>query len=120
MTNLAGVWQRIFALVVDWAASLLIVRLLFPGLPFGSDLYGAWTMAVFASEVLLLTWLTGASFGQRIIGIGVVSYRSDRLKFWQVLARTVMIILVIPAVVMDKDKRGLHDILVGAGVVKTR
>lgn len=120
MTNLAGLWQRIFALILDWAACLLIVRLLFPALPFGSDLYGAWTMAVFAIEVILLTWLTGASFGQRILGIGVVSYRGERLKLWQVLARTVLIILVIPAVVMDKDKRGLHDILVGAGVVKTR
>jgi hypothetical protein len=29
-----------------------------------------------------------------------------------------MILLVIPAVVMDKDKRGLHDVLVGAGVIK--
>jgi len=120
MTNLAGVWQRIFALVLDWAASLLVVRLLFPELSFGSDLYGVWTMAVFALEVIVLTWLTGASFGQKIIGIGVVSYRSDKLKFWQVLARTMMIILVIPAVVMDKDKRGLHDVLVGAGVVRTR
>ena len=120
MTNLAGVWQRIFALVLDWSASLLIVRLLFPELTFGSDLYGVWTMAVFALEVIILTWLTGASFGQRIIGIGVVSYRSERLALWQVVARTLMIILVIPAVVMDKDKRGLHDILVGAGVIKTR
>lgn len=120
MTNLAGVWQRSFALLLDWSASLLIVRLLVPELTFGSDLYGVWTMAVFALEVIILTWFTGASFGQKIIGIGVVSYRGERLKFWQVLARTLMILLVIPAVVMDKDKRGLHDILVGAGVVKTR
>jgi uncharacterized RDD family membrane protein YckC len=118
MTNLAGVWRRIFALTIDWAASLLVVRLLFPELTFGSDFYGVWTMVIFASEVVLLTWLTGASFGQRIIGLRVVSYRSERLKLWQVLARTLMIILVIPAVVMDKDKRGLHDILVGAGVIK--
>lgn len=118
MTNLAGVWRRIFALLMDWAASLLVVRLLFPELTFGSDFYGLWTMGIFASEVVLLTWLTGASFGQRILGLRVISYRSQSLQLWQVLARTVMIILVIPAVVMDKDKRGLHDVLVGAGVIK--
>lgn len=118
MTNLAGVWQRIFALTADWAASLLIVRLLIPELPFASDLYGLWTMVVFATEVVLLTWLTGASFGQRTFGLRVVSYRSNRLQLWQVLARTFMILLVIPAVVMDKNQRGLHDLLVGAAVIK--
>lgn len=118
MTNLAGVWRRIFALTADWAASLLVVRLLFPELTFGSDIYGVWTMGIFAAEVVLLTWLTGASFGQRILRLRVISYRSERLRLWQVLARTVMILLVIPAVVMDKDKRGLHDVLVGAGVIE--
>lgn len=120
MTNLATVGQRIWALLIDWIASLLVVRLVFPQLTFGTDLYGVWTLSVFAIEVILLTWLTGASFGQRLLGLRVVSYRNGGLKFWQVLARTLLIILVIPAVVMDSDKRGLHDILVGAGVEKIR
>ncbi len=118
MTNLAGVWQRILALTADWVASLLVVRLLLPELPFGSGAYGLWTMAIFATEVVLLTWLTGASFGQRLFRLRVVSYRSPRLMLWQVLARTLLILLVIPAVVMDKNQRGLHDLLVGAAVVK--
>ena len=118
MTNFAGVWRRVFALTTDWVASLLIVRLLLPELPFGSGTYGLWTMAVFTSELIFLTWLTGASFGQRIFGLRVVSFRSERLMFWQVLARTLMILLVIPAVVMDKNQRGLHDLLVGAAVIK--
>ncbi|MDQ1739361.1 MAG: hypothetical protein QOE53_1013, partial [Pseudonocardiales bacterium] len=38
----------------------------------------------------------------------------------RVLLRTVLLVLVIPAVVWDRDGRGLHDRLAGSAVVRAR
>ena len=48
------------------------------------------TLGIFALEVALLTWLTQASFGQRLVGIRVVG-RSRRLNLVAVVLRTVLI-----------------------------
>lgn len=116
--QVAGLGRRLAALAIDWLASMLITRLLFASVPYLSDEYSFAVLAVFAAEVILLTWLTGSSFGQRILGIRVVRVDGGRLGLWQVALRTVLVCLVIPAVVYDRDGRGLHDRAVGSVVVR--
>ena len=78
------------------------------------------TVVVFAVEVIVLTWLTGASFGQRILGLRVVSIQGGRLPLWRVAVRTLLLLLVIPAVVYDDQGRGLHDRMAGSVVMRVR
>lgn len=106
------------ALFIDWFASLLLVRLLFSQLPYGSLESAAATMAVFAAEVIVFTWLIGCSFGQRLVGIRVLRLDGGRLDLWRVVVRTLLICLVVPAVVYDADGRGLHDRAVGSIAVR--
>jgi uncharacterized RDD family membrane protein YckC len=124
--SVAGIGRRVGALVLDWFGSILIVSLLSAGrYGFGAEPADAvmtqvLVLAVFAAEVALLTWLGGASAGQRVVGIGVRAIGRPRLRLPQAVLRTVLICLVIPPVVYDRDGRGLHDRAVGSIVVRTR
>lgn len=115
----AGLGRRLIALVVDWGASLLIARLAFPQLPYGSLESSAATLAIFATEVIVLTWLMGASFGQRILGLRIESAHGDGLTLIQVLVRTALLCLVLPAVIYDSQGRGLHDRAAGTICVRS-
>ena len=76
----------------------------------------------FALEVLLLTALTGQSLGMRVLGIRVVRVadREGPPGFLPAAVRTALLMLVLPAVVTDRDGRGLHDKAAGTVVVRTR
>jgi uncharacterized RDD family membrane protein YckC len=74
---------------------------------------------VFAGEVIVFTWLLMGSFGQRLLGLRVVRVDGGRLSLPRIVLRTLLLCLVIPAVVMDSDGRGLHDRAVGSIVVRS-
>ena len=111
-TEVAGLGRRLGAIAIDWLVSLLVASLLL-GAAFGQDL-SFLPLLVFAAEVILLTWLTTASFGQRLLGITVLGVDGRRLGLGRVALRTLLICLVIPAVVYDSEGRGLHDRAVGS------
>ena len=77
--------------------------------------------AAFALEVLLLTALTGQSIGMRLLGIRVLRLdaRESPPGFLPAAIRTALLMLVLPAVVFDRDGRGLHDKAAGTVVVRT-
>lgn len=78
--------------------------------------------AAFAVQVLLLTALTGQSLGKRVLGIRVVrlAEQDGAPGFLPSAIRTALVMLVLPAVFMDRDGRGLHDKAAGTLVVRTR
>ena len=112
----AGLGRRAAAIALDWLVALLLARLI-PGAEYGSADYAIATLAIFAFEIIVLTWLTGSSFGQRILGIAVVSETGRRLPLWRIIVRTALICVVIPALVYDSQRRGLQDLAVGSRVV---
>ena len=112
----AGLGRRAGAIALDWLVALLLARLI-PGAEYGSADYAFATLAIFAFEIIVLTWLTGSSFGQRILGIAVVSETGGRLPLWRIIVRTALICIVIPALVYDSQRRGLQDLAVGSRVV---
>lgn len=75
-------------------------------------------LGIFAAQIVMLTWLSGASFGQRIMRIRVAPVQRPRVGLLAVLARTLLLCLVIPAVVMDPQGRGLHDMVAGTIVLR--
>ncbi len=78
--------------------------------------------AAFAVQVLLLTALTGQSLGKRVLGIRVARLSDlDRPPgFLPAAIHTALVMLVLPAVFVDRDGRGLHDRAAGTLVVRTR
>ena len=87
--------RRVVAFLIDWFASVLVALLAFPQFPYGSNGSMLATLAVFVVEITVLTWLTGASFGQRLVRLRVVSIDSGQVPLWRVLVRTLSICLVI-------------------------
>ncbi len=114
----AGLGRRIAAIAIDWGVSILVARVVFSQFGYLTDEGSISVLVVFAAEVILLTWLTSASFGQRILGLRVVNLAGERLSLWRVALRTLLICLVIPAVVYDSDGRGLQDRAVGSIVIR--
>ena len=113
----AGFGRRLGAIAIDWLVAVGMALLLFRSAAYGSAESQIATMSLFALEVIVLTWLTGASFGQRILGLVVLRTDGSRVGLWRVVLRTLLICLVIPAVVLDSDGRGLHDRAVDSVVV---
>lgn len=116
--SVAGFGRRIAALALDWVASILLVRVLFPSVPYGSPESSLATLGVFYVEAVVFVWLIAASFGQRLLGLAVVRVDGGRLGLGAALLRTMLLCLVVPAVVIDRDGRGLHDRAVGSVVVR--
>jgi uncharacterized RDD family membrane protein YckC len=67
-----------------------------------------------------LTATTGASFGYRIAGIRLISISPARITFVKVLVRTALLCLAVPALIWDRDGRGLHDKAVGTITMRAR
>ena len=118
--SVAGYGRRFGALFIDWIASALGARLLFPQFSYGTQQSGVATLIVFFIMKSALTMLGGASFGQRILGIRVIALGKPYVNPWRALLRTLLICLVIPAVIWDRDGRGLQDRAAGTVVVKAR
>jgi len=53
--------------------------------------------------------LVGATPGKLVMRTRVVQVDGSRLTPLGALLRTLLLVLVIPAVVFDRDTRGLHD-----------
>jgi uncharacterized RDD family membrane protein YckC len=100
--SIARIGRRIAAIAVDWAASVLISIAFFSYDPIA-------TLVIFAVEQVVFLSLVSGSPGHILLGMRVVPAKGGRLGLWQPLVRTLLLCLVIPAVIWDRDQRGLHD-----------
>ena len=109
---LAPMSLRLAALVLDWLGSLVVASF------FTRVWGGGVALTIFYGEILLLTALSGASFGQRLLRLRVVSITGQRLSPLAVILRSILLFLVFPAVIYDRNGRGLHDRAVKSAVVR--
>lgn len=117
--SVARFGRRAGALLVDWFASVLLVRLFFPALDYGTPASSFTTLGIFAAHVALFTWLAGSSFGQRLFGLQVVRVDGGGAPgLLRALGRTLLLCLAVPPLVWDRDQRGLHDRLVGTVLLR--
>ncbi|MER7988383.1 RDD family protein [Streptomyces noursei] len=105
--SIARVGRRFGALFIDWALCLLIAY----GLLSGGKAQSAsnWALVVFAVLSVLTVGTVGCTPGKRLLGLRVVSEGGGRITLPRVVLRTVLLVLVIPAAIWDRDGRGLHD-----------
>lgn len=110
--QVAGLGRRLVAITIDWVACLFIAKIAAPTLQLGEAPF--LPLTIFFLEVMIFTWFFAASFGQRLLGIEVISVDGQRLMLWRIALRTLLICLVLPAVIYDSQGRGLHDRAVGS------
>ncbi|KOG85372.1 membrane protein [Streptomyces varsoviensis] len=114
--SLASLGRRVGALCVDWALCMLIA---YAFLADGSaQRAGNWALLVFLVLSLLTVGTVGSTPGKRLLGLRVVGEGGGRLSLPRVALRSVLLVLVIPAVIWDRDSRGLHDKLARAVQVR--
>ncbi|MFB7995665.1 RDD family protein [Streptomyces sp. NPDC056002] len=106
--SIARPGRRIAALVIDWALCMLIAYgLLTHGY---NQATGNWALAIFFLLGLLTVGTVGFTPGKRIMGLRVVAQDgSGRLGLGRVLVRTALLCVAVPALIWDRDGRGLHD-----------
>jgi hypothetical protein len=126
--SVPGVSRRLVGLVLDWALALMLAWAAYGLGLVGSGLTAAEEVApmvsntalvVFAVMSILLLTLFGTTVGRRVAGVGI---RATGERSWpwfvSMAVRTLLLCLVVPAVIYDRDTRGLHDR--AAGTVATR
>jgi uncharacterized RDD family membrane protein YckC len=120
--SVAGWSRRFAALFIDWIACTVIAIAFFyhPHAGHMTDVFAQprlWTPVVFAAQDFLLTALTGFTLGKRLLRLRVVRL-DGRPVGLRALPRTLLLMLVLPALMMDRDLRGLQDKAAGTVVVQ--
>jgi RDD family len=100
-TSVPGLGRRLVALFIDWILCAIIAT----GLLHSQY----WTLAFFGAETYILTVLTGTTIGKRVLGMRVARLDGKPVGLGWGLVRTVLLLTVVPPLVMDRDRRGLHD-----------
>lgn len=147
--SVARVGRRIIALAIDWTMSGLLVSMLMGANYFelvgrataaseevrknsnsqtlaqmqaASDALVAHQTLVglmFVALQILAIWTIGGSIGHRIMKLYVVNFHGGTLTWWRPIVRSLLLVLVIPALVWDSDQRGFHDKIAGTLLLKS-
>ena len=116
----AGV--RFGALIVDCIASGLVAALFVQhrgANDFAHRLPGSWSLVPLSIDYVVGLCLGGQTLGMHLFGIRVVRVeRGGRILPLHAAVRTALLFVLIPAVIVDKDGRGLHDRVTGTAVVR--
>ncbi|MQS11948.1 RDD family protein [Streptomyces kaniharaensis] len=114
--SIAGPGRRIGAVFVDgWLVSLVAYGMIANGAVVSANL---WTTPLFFAVTALLLSTTGTTVGKRLFGLRVVRLDGGRATIPQVMLRTLLLCLLVPPLVWDRDARGLHDKAVGTVEVR--
>lgn len=115
--SIARPGRRLGALAVDWGLCLLIAYGL---LTDGYDqATGNWALLVFFALGVLTVGTVGFTPGKRLLGLRVVPEGGGRLNPLRAVLRTALLCVAVPALIWDRDGRGLHDRLARTIEVRT-
>ena len=125
--SLAGIGARIGAFIVDSIASTFVAALFVATMEDGrrghhdlaNRLPGYWSLIPFAIDYVLGILVAGRTLGMYMFGLRIIRVdRDEAVNPWRALLRTLLLMLLVPAVVFDKDGRGLHDRYTDTAVVR--
>ncbi|WP_309129810.1 RDD family protein [Microbacterium sp.] len=120
--SIARIGRRIGALAIDYFAATVIAIGFLGYDQFALPGEAGWRqfapMMVFAALQILFIPTTGGSPGHLILGMRVVRLGGGWIGLWRPVVRTLLLIVVIPAVIWDADQRGLHDKAAGTVLIR--
>jgi uncharacterized RDD family membrane protein YckC len=105
--------RRLGALVIDWGIAYLLSYAFFR-----PDSDGFATLGIFGVLQVVFLLILNGSVGHLIFGLRLVPVVPGYLGVWRPFVRTILLMLFIPAVIYDKDQRGLHDKVAGTVLVR--
>lgn len=106
--------KRLIALFADWTLSFFVATFL---AAFNLGSVASLQYLVFFIEVVLFTTTVQASVGQKLMKLKIVSFPDGGyLPFPKVLLRTLLLVLVIPAL-FTTEGRGFHDVLAKSSII---
>jgi len=124
--SLASPGTRIGAWIVDSVLSALVAALFVEVIhdgrhrDFAQRLPGYWSLIPFALDYILGMLFVGRTLGMYLFGLRIIRVdRNEAVDPWRAVLRTVLLMLLVPAVVFDKDGRGLHDRYTDTAVVRS-
>jgi uncharacterized RDD family membrane protein YckC len=121
--SLGTTGARLAAFLIDAIASSLIAALFVQATHSGDGvadhLPGSWSLLPLAIDYIVGMLVAGRTVGMYLFGLRIV--RVDRpaaVNPGQAIIRTLLLFLLVPAVIWDRDSRGLHDRASGTAVVR--
>lgn len=111
--SIARPGRRIAALAIDYVPVLIIAAAFF-----AYDNLAI--IVIFAVIQIVFIPTLGGSPGHRVMGLRLMRADGAWTGLWRPIIRTVLLILVIPAVIWDEDQRGLHDKIAGTTLIRSR
>jgi uncharacterized RDD family membrane protein YckC len=101
----ASLGRRFGALMIDWLLCLLVARL------FANPLTDGWApVGVLLVEYTFFVGFFGQTPGMRLLRLRCLGVGTGRpVGPVRALVRAVLLALVIPALIMDEQRRGWHD-----------
>jgi uncharacterized RDD family membrane protein YckC len=118
--SLASTGPRLFGFVVDAIASALVAALFVHHHgSFADRLPGSWSLVPFALDYIVGVLVAGRTLGMYLAGLRLIRVSRDvAIDPLRIIARTGLLILFVPALIFDRDGRGLHDRLTDTAVVR--
>lgn len=115
--SVARFGRRLIALCIDYVLALVVASLV---TPYQSSANTLLTLIIFAIAQVFFICTIGGSIGHRILGLRLLAIDGNAVRIRQVIIRTVLLVLVIPALVWDSDQRGFHDKVAGTVLLLVR
>jgi uncharacterized RDD family membrane protein YckC len=118
--SLAPTGPRLLAYIVDALASALVAGLFVHRSGAVADrLPGTWSLVPFALDYVVGMLVAGRTVGMYLCGLRVVRVEKPvAVDPVRAVVRTALLVLFIPALVFDRDGRGMHDRLTDTAVVR--
>lgn len=114
--SVARLGRRAAALAIDWALATLLSLAFFSPDDWQTDPFA--TLGIFAVLQVVFQIFFGGGLGHLMLGMRVVPITGGPLGVWRPLVRTLLLCLAIPALIWDKNQRGMHDVAAGTVLVR--
>ena len=109
--SIARFGRRLAAVAIDIALGALISYAFFN--------YDRWaSLVIFVVMQIVFIILVSGSVGHLLLGMRVVPLKSGWIGIWRPIVRTVLLALLVPALISDRDRRGIHDRVAGTVLVR--
>jgi uncharacterized RDD family membrane protein YckC len=120
-SSIAPTGRRTLAFVIDLLASTLVASLFVRRRDvsgFAGHLPGQWSVIPLALDYVLGLVLLGRTLGMYLTGLRVVRVDENKpIGPLRAVGRTVLLVMLLPAFVVDSDFRGLQDRLTSTAVI---
>jgi uncharacterized RDD family membrane protein YckC len=108
--SVAPFWRRPVSLLLDWGLCMLVSAFVFSGDALAN-------LVLFVAVNVLFLSLFGATPGQFALRVRVLPVSGRSPMVLRAVVRTALMLLLLPAVVWNRDAQPLHDVAAGTAVV---